>query len=221
MSNLLGFLIALGYIVGIMAIAEFLRKSFGFTGRFTRKFVHIGAGMVIWLVPYLFDSPWPFAIATIAFALIDLLDWHYGLFSFMATNNHTNLGTVYFPIAVALVAIIFWEQPPLMVAALMPLTWGDGLASVVGETYGANSYLVFGEKRSLQGSATFMIAGGFFTWLALWAMPGLPALTPIEAVPPSLVTILAATITEAVSPWGIDNLTVAGVSVLILQFWPF
>jgi phytol kinase len=108
-----------------------------------------------------------------------------------------------------------------MVAALMPLTWGDGLASIVGRTYGANTYTISGQQRSLQGSATFMVVGGFFTWLALWIMPGPPALTPIEAIPPSLVITITATITEAVSPWGLDNLTVTGVSIIILGLWPF
>jgi phytol kinase len=221
MNNFIGLLIALGYIVGVLLIAEILRRSFGYGVEFTRKFVHIGVGMLIWLVPLLFDSPWPFVLAALAFAVIDLLDWHYGLFSFMASSDHTNLGTVYFPIAAAIVTLIFWDQPPLMVAALMPLTWGDGLASVVGRSYGENSYLIFGEKRTLQGSATFMIVGGFFTWLALWTIPGSPVLTPLEAIPPSLVTIFAATLIEAISPWGLDNLTVTGISILILGLWPF
>ncbi len=221
MNNFIGLLVALGYIFIILALAGILRRVFRFGGDFTRKFVHIGVGMLIWLVPFLFDSPWPFVFASLAFAVLDLLDWHYGLFSFMASTDRANLGTVYFPIAAAIVSLVFWDQPPLMVAALMPLTWGDGLASIVGRTYGANTYTISGQQRSLQGSATFMVVGGFFTWLALWIVPGSPALTPFEAIAPALVIIIAATITEAVSPWGLDNLTVTGVSIIILGFWPF
>ena len=221
MNNLIGLLISLVYIIGVLGIAEILRRAFGYGGEFTRKFVHVGVGMLIWLVPFLFDSPWPFVVAALAFAVIDLLDWHYGIFTFMATADRANLGTVYFPIAAAIVALVFWDQPPLMVAALMPLTWGDGLASVVGRHYGTKKYKVFSQQRSLQGSVTFLVAGGFFTWLALWIMPGSPQLTPIEAILPSLVTIVAATLTEAISPWGLDNLVVTAVSMLILGAWFF
>jgi phytol kinase len=221
MNNFIGLLIALGYVFAVLGIAETFRRLLGYGGDFTRKFVHIGVGMLIWLAPFLFDSPWPFVFASLAFAALNLFDWHFGLFSSMVSSDRANLGTVYFPLAAAIVALIFWNQPPLMVAALMPLTWGDGLASIVGRIYGANTYVVFGQQRSLQGSATFIVMGGFFTWLALWVMPGSPTLTPFEAILPSLVIIIASTLTEAVSPWGLDNLTVTAVSIIILGLWPF
>ncbi len=139
----------------------------------------------------------------------------------MASSDRSNLGTVYFPIAAAVVSIVFWDQPPIMVAALMPLTWGDGLAPVIGRIYGTNTYVVFGHTRSLQGSATFFVMGGLFTWLALWLMPGQPQITPLAALIPALVIVIATTITEAISPWGLDNLTVTAVAILVLSLWPF
>ncbi len=103
----------------------------------------------------------------------------------------------------------------------MPLTWGDGLAPVVGRAYGRNTYVVFGHTRSLQGSAAFFVMGGLFTWLALWLMPGQPEVTPMAAIAPAFVVLVATTLTEAVSPWGLDNLTVTAVAIIILSLWPF
>lgn len=221
MNNLLGLIIAFGYIFGVIGIAEGLRHWRGYSSDFTRKFIHIGVGMLAWLVPFLFDSPWPFVFACLAFAILNLLDWRYGFFSAMASSNHSNLGTVYFPLSAAAVALVFWQQPPLMVAALMPLTWGDGLASVIGRHYGTNTYLVFGHSRSLQGSATFFVMGGLFTWLALWIMDGPPEITPMAAFAPALAVIFTTTVVEALSPWGLDNLTVTATAILILSLWPF
>ncbi|MDA0242545.1 MAG: hypothetical protein OT477_03950 [Chloroflexi bacterium] len=221
MSNTLGLLLAFTYIFAIIGTAELLRRQRGYSTDFTRKVVHIGVGMMSWFLPFLFDNPWPFVAASAVFVVINFLDWRYGFFLAMASKDRHNLGTVYFPIAAAVVALIFWEQPPLMVAALMPLTWGDGLAPVVGRAYGRHPYTVFGHTRTYQGSLGFFVGGLLFTWLALWLMPGGPDISPLMALSAAVVISLATSLTEAVSVWGLDNLTITAVAILILQLWPF
>ncbi len=221
MTNALGLLVAYTYIFGIIGLAEVLRRWRGYGSDFTRKVIHIGVGMLSWIIGILFDSPWPFVFASMTFVIINLIDWRFGIISAMSSSDRSNLGTVYFPLAAAVVALIFWERQPVMVAALMPLTWGDGLAPVVGRRYGVHKYTIMGHTRSLEGSATFFLAGGLFTWLALWLHTGSPELTPAAAILPALVVIAATTLTEAVSLWGLDNLTVTAVSVIILSLWPF
>jgi len=221
MNNFVGFVIALGYILAVIGLGEGLRRWRGYGSGFTRKVIHIGVGMLSWLVPFLFDSPWPFVFACLAFVVIDLLDHKYRFIAAMASSDESNLGTVYFPLAAAAVVIVFWETPPLMVAALMPLTWGDGLAPVVGRAYGRNTYVIFGHTRSLQGSVTFFAMGSLFTWLAMWIIPGPPEIAPLEAIAPTLVVMTATTFTEAISPWGLDNLTITSVAIIILKLWPF
>lgn len=221
MNNSLGFIICVGYVFGMIGSAELLRRTFGYGSGFTRKVIHIGVGMMSWMLPFLFDTPWPFVVAALFFAVVNLLDWRYGFFGAMASTDRHNLGTVYFPLAAATVAIIFWEQPPLMVAALMPLTWGDGIASVIGGTFGRSSYTVFGHTRSLQGSAAFFVAGLLFTWLALWLIPGPPTVSPLLALGPAIAIMGSTTVIEAVSIWGLDNITITTASILILLAWPF
>jgi phytol kinase len=221
MTNTLGILIAFAYIFTIIGLAEGLRRRRGYGSGFTRKVIHIGVGMLSWALPFLFTSPWPFVFACIVFMVINLVDWRYGLISSMQSSSRGNLGTVYFPLAAAVVALVFWDQPPLMVAALMPLTWGDGLAPVIGAAYGRRVYRIHTSTRTLEGSAGFFVAGFVFTWLALWAMPGAPEITPTAALAPALVIILVTTLIEAVSIWGLDNLTVTAAAVLILRLWPF
>jgi phytol kinase len=221
MNNWLGLLVCFLYVFGTIGLAEILRRWRCYSSDFTRKVIHISVGMLSWALPFLFDTRWFFVFACGAFMLINLLDWHYGLFASMASSERANLGTVYFPFVAGVVAWIFWEQPPLMVAALMPLTWGDGLAPVVGRAYGRRAYFVHTSMRTLEGSAGFFVAGFRFTWLALWAMTGPPAIELVQAVLPALTVMLATTLMEAVSVWGIDNLTITAVAVLILRFWPF
>jgi phytol kinase len=221
MSNTLGIIIAFAYIFVMIGLAEALRRWRGYGSGFTRKVIHIGVGMLSWLIPFLFTSPWPFVFACAVFMVINLIDWRYGLIGSMKSSSRSNLGTVYFPLAAAVVALVFWDQPPLLVAALMPLTWGDGLAPVIGAAYGRRFYRIHTSTRTLEGSAGFFVAGFIFTWLALWVMPGTPEITPIAALLPSLVIMLVTTLIEAVSIWGLDNLTVTAAAILILNFWPF
>ena len=221
MTNTLGIIICFAYVFAILGLAEGLRRWRGYGSGFTRKVIHIGVGMMIWFVPFLFTSPWPFVIPCVAFMAINLIDWRYGLIGSMQSENRGNLGTVYFPFVAAVVVVLFWGRPPLMVAALMPLTWGDGLAPVIGARFGRRPYRIHNSTRTLEGSAGFFVAGLAATWLALWIMPGLPEISPAAAVLPALVVMLAATLVEAVSIWGLDNLTVTATAVIILSLWPF
>ena len=221
MTNLIGLIICLIYVFAIIGLAEGLRRWKGYSSSFTRKVIHIGVGMMSWIIPYLFTSPWPFVVACLFFAGLNLLDYKYHFFSAMASSDKSNLGTVYFPLAAAVVALVFWNQPPLMVAALMPLTWGDGIAPVVGKKFGKRLYHIHTSTRSLEGSAGFFIACLFFTWLALWLVEGSPNISPVEAILPALIVTIATTIAEAISIWGLDNITITAVSIFILSIWPF
>ncbi len=221
MNDWIGFTLALIYIIGVITSAELLRRWRGYGSDFTRKFIHIGVGMLSWLLPFLFNEPTLFVVACLLFAVINLIDWRFGLIKSMASHNRANLGTVYFPLAAAVVALVFWSTPPLMVAALMPLTWGDGIAPVVGRRYGKRSYSFYSSVRTVEGSLAFALVGFLFTWLALWVMPGPPTISPVAAVLPAFVIMLATTLIEAVSLWGLDNITITAVAILILSLWPF
>ncbi|NCF68449.1 MAG: phosphatidate cytidylyltransferase [Chloroflexi bacterium] len=221
MNDWMGLLISVVYIFGLIGLAEGLRRWRGFSSDFTRKAIHIGVGMLAWALPFLFSEPWLFILACLGFMVLNLLDWRFGFFAAMSSSSRSNLGTVYFPLAAAVVAYVFWDSPPIMVAALMPLTWGDGLAPVIGKLYGRHRYHIHTSVRTVEGSIGFFLAAFLATWLALWVMPGLPDLTPVAALLPALTVSLVTTLVEAVSIWGLDNLTITAAAMIILQFWFF
>ena len=221
MNNWLGLVISIAYIFSLIGIAEMLRRWRGYKSSFTRKVIHIGVGMMSWGLHFLFDNPWFFIATAIGFMIINLLDWRYGFFAAMSSSDRSNLGTVYFPFAAAVVAYLFWDQPPLMVAALMPLTWGDGMAPVIGQAYGRREYHVRNHRRTLIMLAAITVGVWAMTWLALWVVGGSPDIALMAALFPALVITIATTLMEAVSIWGIDNLTVTAVAILILSNWPF
>jgi phytol kinase len=133
----------------------------------------------------------------------------------METGERGQLGTVYFPLAFSAAIWIFWDYPVVLVASLMPMTWGDAFAAVIGQRYGRRKYSVFGSTRTLEGSLTMFLVGWIATVIPL-LMFSMDRITPGEALLVSAITALGATAAEAVSPHGTDNLTVPAVSALLL-----
>jgi phytol kinase len=165
----------------------------------------------------MFPSLYWAIIPPLAFVVINYLDYRFGVIQAMMSSNRSNLGTVYFPLSFAAILALFWGDPSaptthpyLIVAALMPMTWGDAFAAIIGERFGQRRYTLLGHTRSLEGSATMFGISALATFLALGVLP-LPARAVV-----AVVTALGATIAESVSPWGIDNLTVPAISALIL-----
>ena len=221
-TNLIGTLVVSVYIFSIIGLSELLRRRFGWQTEGTRKVVHIGVGMVMWLVPFLFDLPLLFIICTGLFAILLLIDNRAHFFPAMASSKgDSNLGTVYFPLAVMVVTWLFWETPALMVAILMPLTWGDGMAAVVGRKFGRNQYTIFDQTRSLEGSAAYGLFGFLFTWLALFLLPNPFVITVGAAALAAAAVIVVTVIIEAISVRGLDNLAITAVAGAILALWSF
>ncbi len=215
LPNWLALILAFVYVLVSIALGEVLRKAFRLSQGFTRKFIHIAVGMISVPTVLWFGSLWWAIVPPLAFVVINYLDYRFGIIQAMMSSNRSNLGTVYFPLAFAVVLAVFWgdplrptANPHLIVAALMPMTWGDALAAIVGERFGQHRYTLFGQTRSLEGSVTMLIVSALATWMALGAAP--------FAVVIALITAVGATLVEAISPWGIDNLTVPAVSAIIL-----
>jgi phytol kinase len=154
-------------------------------------------------------------IPPLAFTVINAISYRFETFKAMETGERSQLGTIYFPISFAAAIWIFWETPALLVASLMPLTWGDALASVFGRRYGHHPYTILGSQRSLEGSLTMFLVSWLATLIPLVYFSS-SALTMGTALLVSGVVALGATLIEAVSPFGIDNLTIPAITALLL-----
>ena len=203
------------YVFAMIGIAEGLRKWRGYSVDFTRKFIHIAVGMWAFGTVLLFERRTFAIIPPLAFVAINTLSYWRGTFKAMETGEKGRLGTIYFPISFAALIWLLWDRPPLLVASLMPMTWGDALAAVVGRRIGQRCYTVAGSTRSLEGSAVMFVAGWVTTLVALLLLAQ-GSLSPGAALGAAAATALGAALVEAVSPWGIDNLTVPAASAVML-----
>lgn len=223
----IGLAISYAYATGLLVLAELIRRWRGYPQEFTRKLVHIGAGMWVFGVLALFDN-WYIGILPFAsFIGVNYLLWRTKLVRSIDAPDSTP-GTVYFALAITLLFLAFWrtDSPAdrgfIAAAGTMAMTWGDAMAAVVGQAVGRRRYTVLGSTRSIEGSLAMFVVAAVAMFLTILLVPGsaLGPLTPPigagTALAAALVAALLATGAEAVSPAGTDNLSVplvAGATV--------
>ncbi|MEH1937508.1 MAG: phosphatidate cytidylyltransferase [Nostoc sp.] len=231
-NDLIGLAVSYVYATGLLVIGEGLRRLFGVKPDLTRKVIHIGAGMWVFGVLLLFNQ-WEIGIIPFAtFIGLNYLFYRYRIIGAMDTQD-SSPGTVYFAISVTLLFGLLWrpdgpiDGAAIAVAGIMAMTWGDALAALIGRRFGQHKYQVGNSVRSWEGSAAMFVASTVVIFLVLLLLPG-SSLSPLAmplglgwALLTAVVTATFATLAEAVSPHGTDNLSVplvaAGVVWIIMQ----
>jgi len=212
-SDWLALVISYVYVFAVIGVGEGLRKWRGYSTEFTRKLIHISVGMWAFGTVLLFEH-WYFAIIPpLSFVVLNYISYRGEIFKSVELGEKGNLGTVYFPISFAIILCLFWERPSLLVASLMPMTWGDALAAILGRRYGQRKYTILGSSRSVEGSLAMFLFSWLSTFVALLLLPPLGWQTSLLY---SLAVAVVATLVEALSPWHIDNLTVPLLSAALL-----
>ena len=171
-----------------------------------RKIVHIGMGNVI-LIAWWLDIPAYVGITASVFAsLITLLSYKFPILPGINSMGRQSLGTFFYAVSIGVLMGIFLylHQPQYAVLGIMIMALGDGLAALIGKRFGKHKYIVFGSQKSWEGSLTVTLSSYFICVTLLFIVQGNIWQTWII----SLIVALIATILEAFSFLGIDNLTV-------------
>jgi uncharacterized protein (TIGR00297 family) len=203
-------------IVAFLAMAEVMRRRLGVDSEITRKFVHLATGTLILFAPRIFPDPTaPIAITSIftVFLIFALRNnWLPGVHG----AGEGRYGTLYFALAFLFLTIFCWEREQVvLMAGMQVLTWGDGLAAIVGGRLGRRTFWVNKGSKTLEGTAT-MFGASFLALLGTLALydAGSPALILWIA----LVVALLATAIELATPAGLDNLTIALATAFFVHF---
>jgi uncharacterized protein (TIGR00297 family) len=221
--NLLG--VACG-VLAVLAAVEFARRRFDLPQEASRKAVHVGTGLLVFFAPMLFTAKLPVLLLALSFTLLNALAYRLQWLSAVHRVSRRSFGTVYYPFALFLLALLFWESSPgIVVAAMSVMALGDGLAGIVGELLPApHMYRVTGDQKSIEGSATMFLASLLALALS-FAVYGLPrgVASELSFTSPLFWAVLTsvalfATAWEGASSRGMDNLTVPIMTGLALFF---
>ena len=219
--DVVGLIVLYVYAFSLLGIAEGIRAWRHYPQDFTRKIVHIGAGMAVFPILALFDSWYWGIVPTFTFIFFNYIAWRFKLLGAMDADDSTP-GTVYFAFSVTLLLACFWPrgQAYVAVAGIMAMTWGDAFAAIIGRRWGQHRYLIQNNFRSLEGSAAM---AGFSFVTVLLTLAFASGLAWYQSLLYALIIALATTAIEAVSIIGLDNIAVpiGGSFVLLaLVTWP-
>jgi phytol kinase len=204
-------------LVGVASVAAWLcllaiaarqvRQRWNGQGEWSRKLVHIGTGAV---VPIAWACGTHRLIAIPAAATITLLaalNHRFRLLPAIEDVGRPSYGTVAYGASITLLLLLFWPQQPAAVAAgVLVMAVGDGLAGLLGPLVASPSWQVWGQRKSLVGTAA-MAVGSLAMLLLVSRLAQASGLAQ-----PSLAALLAITaasvILEQAAVMGLDNLTV-------------
>lgn len=206
-NNILGIVVSFIYVFGVIFLAKFLER---FGKEASRKAVHILVCNWWLLAMFFFDSPLWAAVVPACFVVLNYLSYRFQLFSSMERGaGKGDLGTVYYAISLLLLALITFgplNNPVVGGVGILIMGYGDGLAAVVGTRWPKRPYQIFGSEKTLSGSLT-MLGASFLVTLILLAATG-----QSQVLIPAITLAVLATVLEAATPLGLDNLTVPLVS---------
>jgi phytol kinase len=191
-------------LVGAAALAIDRVTPLG--SEWTRKVVHIGTGNIVLIAWWLKIPAWIGIGAAVLFSGVAILSYMLPLLPSINNIGRKSFGTLFYAMSIGLLVAWFWplELQPLAALGILVMAWGDGLAGLVGRQFGHRRYRLLGMTKSWEGSGTMgLVSFGVSAWILL--ATGTPALPSLLV---ALGVSMVATVLEAFSPLGIDNLTV-------------
>jgi phytol kinase len=160
-----------------------------------------------------FENPWIASIGPASFIVINAVDARLHLLPGLSGGGDArHLGTVWFPVSLLLLVNLCWRglmAPWVGGVGVLVMGWGDGLAAVVGDAVPGPGLRIWGGRKTLAGSAA-MFTASFAVTLAFTLLfhSRAAGLAPASASGAAAATAAAATAVEALTPFGLDNLSV-------------
>src|SRR5690606_14860292 len=123
------------------------------------------------------------------------------------------IGEFLYPLGTGLVALTFNDLRIYSVAVLV-MAFSDGLAGLIGRTFGGNGYKIVGGTKSVLGNAVFFTTA-FAILAVFWALNSPVYESILSALPLIMGGSLLLTATEASLAGGFDNLAVPLVAAWV------
>jgi phytol kinase len=179
-------------------------KKLHFNPDVTRKIAHTIAGFITIFTPY-YLTKWEIFFIGIIFSIILTFTKIFKLIPSIHSVQRKTLGEIFFPLGIALSAIIFLPSNTVAFqCGILVLAVSDALAAIIGIKFGKHVFNIFGNKKSLEGSIAFFITTG----LILLGFD-------VDFVHILIVSLLL-TIVEFFLVFGLDNLILPILSAYIL-----
>lgn len=208
-TDVINMIVLSGLFLALFGAAEFLYHVLKWQAEWTRKIVHFGTGFLTFLFPLMLRNQWFVLILCSTFAVLLILSLRFKWFPSINAIDRYSIGSLAYPISVYSCYLVFsyldknyiYYYLPILILAIC-----DPLAALFGKRWPYGKFKVGEDYKTLVGSFTFLISAivltlFFFYWSQIER-------TTIELLFHSLLIALLATIAEALSKRGFDNITI-------------
>lgn len=203
MNSYIGAFISVAYIALILFIAvrtEHLKHEF------SRTMVHILVTNWWFIAAYLIKDYWVAVSIPVFFILFNSLNLRFNWISAInSKSRYGNYGTIYYAISVALLTAMTFSSAQGQIVGgvgMLVMGYGDGFAALIGQRYGKHGYHIFKGSKSIEGSVSMLVVSLIALSVYLGIMTGSVNFYHVGSI------ALVATLVEAISPYGLDNLFV-------------
>ena len=199
------------WLVVLAVMARLLRQWRPDQAEWSRKVVHLGAGLVL---PMAWATNIGRTIAVAAAVLATTLvavNQYTRLLPGLESVNRRSYGTVAYGLSILL--LLWWGWPQraaVVVAAGLIMAFGDGLAGVLGPVLPSPGWSVLGQRKSLLGTTCVAVVATVVGWMLLGEHLSLSQLLVLGVVAAAL---------EQISVLGVDNLLLPLGAAALLNQW--
>ena len=207
------FTIILLYLFSIFLISIVFKKYNEDSREIVRKIIHIGIGPLIPIAQFLKINQNSALIFTGIVSLSVFINYNYKLFPTIEDVERKSYGTLFYCLSLFILIYLFWHKDPYaLISGFFIMTFGDGLAGLIGKSFDSKSWIFFKQKKSLFGTITM-----FLTSLIVVCSIGYAQQNSFNL---NYFTIaFFATLLEQFSVLGIDNFIVPISSALFFNFF--
>ncbi len=207
------FTVILLYLFSIFLISIVFKKNNEDSREIVRKIIHIGIGPLIPLAQFLNINQNSALIFTGIVSLMVFINYNYKLFPIIEDVERKSYGTLFYCLSLFILIYLFWDKDPYaLIAGFFIMTFGDGLAGLIGKSFNSKNWIILKQKKSLFGTMTM-----FLTSLIVVCSIGYAQQKNINLN--YFAIAFLATILEQLSVVGIDNFIVPISSALCFNFF--
>jgi phytol kinase len=214
-----GLLVIGGGLAGLLLAIGACQRRWRMHPELARKLFHLGGGLAGLSLPWLFAQVWPvlaltgsFSAVLIAVRRVHLL--RSGIGRVLGGIERFSLGELCFPVSVCILYLACREDALLYSVPILILTFADAGAALVGIRYGSLRYRTLDGMKTVEGSAAFFLLAFLSAYLPILLWAGERGAAPVLI---ALAVAVLATVAEAVSWAGLDNISVPVTSFLLLR----
>ena len=207
------FTVILLYLSSIFLISIVFKKYNEDSREIVRKIIHIGIGPLIPIAQFLKIDQNSALVFTGFVSLTVLINYTYRIFPTIEDVERKSYGTFFYCLSLFILISLFWNKDPYsLIAGFFIMSFGDGLAGLLGKSFNSKNWIFFKQKKSLFGTMTMFLTSLIIVYSIGYAQQNSFNLNYFTIA-------FFATLLEQFSVLGIDNLIVPISSALLFNFF--